>query len=382
MTTQTLESIKAASAVSRPVTPKLPSSGRSPIAFVGEAPGADEVIKGEPFVGPAGRELNLWLRMAGLKRDDVLITNVFKYKPVANKIGTFFMKRTQFNKTYPDFVHGAVPYNSTHGYMDPNRGIDLEMLREELDMHGVKVVVGLGAIPLWAFTGFDKIGAHRGTVFWANEELWGKRKFIGTWHPAGIIRGNFDNRPYAVADIKKAVAELETEDIQREPRTIWMEPLLDDLEMFKQKYIEPLAGTDQPIAFDIETNQTEITCIGFSPTKNISIVVPFVDTREPDKSYWPTPSSEVKAWMWVKSILEDNRFKFLAHNGSYDIIWLAEKMGIFVNTPSEDTMHMHHALEPELPKSLGVLASIFTNEGSWKHLVSHSKEQRGNKRDE
>ena len=55
------------------------------IVFVGEAPGADEDRRGEPFVGRAGARLNAWLGELGLSRDDVYIANVLKCRPPGNR---------------------------------------------------------------------------------------------------------------------------------------------------------------------------------------------------------------------------------------------------------------------------------------------------------
>jgi len=55
------------------------------IVFIGEAPGKNEDEKGEPFVGAAGRFLNEMLAAAGLKREDVYITNIVKYRPPENR---------------------------------------------------------------------------------------------------------------------------------------------------------------------------------------------------------------------------------------------------------------------------------------------------------
>jgi len=53
--------------------------------FVGEAPGADEDARGEPFVGRAGQLLNAMLFALGLKREDVYIANVLKSRPPGNR---------------------------------------------------------------------------------------------------------------------------------------------------------------------------------------------------------------------------------------------------------------------------------------------------------
>lgn len=55
------------------------------VMIVGEAPGADEDEKGEPFVGKAGEKLNELLASAGLNRDDVYITNAVLCRPPGNR---------------------------------------------------------------------------------------------------------------------------------------------------------------------------------------------------------------------------------------------------------------------------------------------------------
>jgi DNA polymerase len=55
------------------------------VVMVGEAPGADEDRSGRPFVGPAGKLLDQLLEAAGLRREDVFITNVVKARPPGNR---------------------------------------------------------------------------------------------------------------------------------------------------------------------------------------------------------------------------------------------------------------------------------------------------------
>jgi uracil-DNA glycosylase family 4 len=55
------------------------------IVFIGEAPGKNEDLQGKPFVGAAGKFLNEMLEMIGLKRSDVYITNIVKYRPPNNR---------------------------------------------------------------------------------------------------------------------------------------------------------------------------------------------------------------------------------------------------------------------------------------------------------
>lgn len=55
------------------------------IVFIGEAPGKKEDEQGKPFVGAAGKFLNEMLETIGLKREDVYITNIVKYRPPNNR---------------------------------------------------------------------------------------------------------------------------------------------------------------------------------------------------------------------------------------------------------------------------------------------------------
>jgi len=55
------------------------------ILLIGEAPGANEDLQGEPFVGRAGMLLNSMLKSIGLKREDVYIANILKCRPPGNR---------------------------------------------------------------------------------------------------------------------------------------------------------------------------------------------------------------------------------------------------------------------------------------------------------
>src|SRR3982751_6480627 len=55
------------------------------LVFIGEAPGKNEDEQGLPFVGAAGKFLEEMLNLIGLKRSDVYITNIVKYRPPENR---------------------------------------------------------------------------------------------------------------------------------------------------------------------------------------------------------------------------------------------------------------------------------------------------------
>lgn len=90
------------------VTPELAASATqlvlgdgnpdAEIVFIGEAPGKNEDLQGKPFVGAAGRFLNEMLEMIDLKREDVYITNIVKYRPPNNR------------DPFPDEKQAFLPY--------------------------------------------------------------------------------------------------------------------------------------------------------------------------------------------------------------------------------------------------------------------------------
>lgn len=64
------------------------------VVLIGEAPGKNEDLQGKPFVGASGKFLNEMLEMIGLKREDVYITNIVKYRPPENRDPTPEEKKT------------------------------------------------------------------------------------------------------------------------------------------------------------------------------------------------------------------------------------------------------------------------------------------------
>lgn len=55
------------------------------IVLIGEAPGKNEDLQGKPFVGASGKFLNEMLELINLKREDIYITNIVKYRPPDNR---------------------------------------------------------------------------------------------------------------------------------------------------------------------------------------------------------------------------------------------------------------------------------------------------------
>jgi uracil-DNA glycosylase len=145
------------------------------LMFVGEAPGADEDLQGEPFVGRAGQLLtDIIERGMGMSRNDVYICNVIKCRPPGNR------------NPEPDEVSTCEPF-----------------LFRQIDLVRPKVIVGLGTFAVQALLKVKTpISKLRGN--W--HEMRGI-KMMPTFHPAYLLRNPADKR-LVWADIQEVMKFL------------------------------------------------------------------------------------------------------------------------------------------------------------------------------
>ena len=147
------------------------------LMFVGEAPGADEDVQGEPFVGRAGQLLTKIITAIGLTREDVYIANVIKCRPPQNR------------NPEPDEVDTCEPF-----------------LFQQIDAIKPKVVVALGSFAARTLLRTqDSISRLRGRVY----EYRGA-KLIPTFHPAYLLR-NPSSKKEVWEDMKLVRSLLKSE---------------------------------------------------------------------------------------------------------------------------------------------------------------------------
>jgi hypothetical protein len=247
-----------------------------------------------------------------------------------------------------------MPAITTGKYLDMAYAPELSRLYEETKKVKPNLILALGGTAAWAFLRTTGIAKIRGSTA---ESPYGK--VLPTFHPAAAIY-DWSIRPIIISDLHKAKREAEFPEVRRPQREVWIEPDLGDIAHF---FINHVWGAPI-ISIDIETVGDMITCVGIAPSIDRSIVIPFYDPTKPGKNYWKTAAEERVAWLHIQSICERKRTLF--QNGMYDIHFLWRTMGIRVLEASEDTMLLHHALQPEMNKGLGFLGSIYTDEASWK----------------
>ena len=141
------------------------------IMFIGEGPGADEDAQGEPFVGKAGKLMNMGFDMLGVKREEVYIANIVKCRPPNNR------------NPQDDEAENCLDY-----------------LRNQVILIKPKIIVLLGSVALK-----NVLGKEYGIT--ASRGKWLERKgilYMPTWHPAALLRDENKKIDF-IKDLKQVI---------------------------------------------------------------------------------------------------------------------------------------------------------------------------------
>lgn len=151
-------------------TTPVPWEGRSSVAIIGEAPGADEARLGRPFVGAAGRLLEELLGRVGLARSDFAYVNTICCRPPANN--------------YDKAIEVGADYWCSGNF------------NEQVEMTGAWLLVPVGNVAMYKLLPHIKAGITqmRGQMRWMDRHL-----IMPTFHPAYLLR-NPALQPTAVQD--------------------------------------------------------------------------------------------------------------------------------------------------------------------------------------
>ena len=149
-------------------------SQEAEVLFVGEGPGEQEDLKGEPFVGPAGQLLDDMLAMVGLDRSRVYIANVVKCRPPHNR-------DPQPNEQA-----------ACRGWLD-----------NQIELLHPKIIVCLGRIAAMALIDPSfRITREHGQWFER-----GDYRIMATYHPSALLRDP-GKRPEAFMDLRELRKEI------------------------------------------------------------------------------------------------------------------------------------------------------------------------------
>ncbi len=204
-TTDDLEQVAAEVGVcpkcelARTRTKAVPGEGqpRARVMLIGEGPGWHEDQQGRPFVGNAGKFLNELLAKAGLRREDVFITNVVKCRPPGNR------------DPLPDEIAACAPY-----------------LERQIAAIDPEIIVTLGRFSMARWFAGERISKIHG-----QPKRDGKRLIVPMYHPAAALhqsalRGAIEED---FAKLPKILAEAERE---REVATERAKPPSEQMTLF------------------------------------------------------------------------------------------------------------------------------------------------------
>lgn len=422
--------------------PARNSSSR--LLIIGEAPGEEEEKQRRPFVGPSGKLLDSMLEQVGFSRGDFHITNVFSNRPPENDLKKHWtLTKTELKKLgYPNtgrlptlnkrYIHpdhepelerlaqeideldpefilllgGTALWALTaEGRITVNRGALVPVfrpIRPGMSVHqpllnpDVKSTLDYQPPQLPSPTSVSAAKDHPFSPASPSQELalrgrqssqasllpeWAAsrsaRWALPSFHPAMILR-QWDNRPLLWADLIKARRFLADQLPRPLSRRLWVDPTFSEIEEVYNRFLHSSAD----LGCDIETDPRigQITMISFGTPEEI-ICIPFFNknTLAHLCNYWKTAKEEAQAWRWVIKFSRLPNKKVL-QNGLYDTQYLLEDFDIRLRRYDDDTAILQHCIQPELPKALGTLASVYLNEPSWKFMRESEKD--ANKADE
>ena len=325
----------------------VPYSGsrNSPIALIGEAPGAVENLKLQPFMGPAGKVLGECLSSAGLIRSDCYMDNIINVKPESS-LSEFVV----FGKS------GVV---EKEGFK-----FHKEKLKSRLLRTSANVIVALGKTATYALIGRTDITKCRGSIY--DSTLLPGRKVIPTIHPASVLYqtrsrevsgaggGPYEYKYIIAVDLQKAFKESKFPEIISVKREYIINPTFKESMEFLSECKNPKRNL--PVALDIEVLRQQIYCISFAPNENIAISIPFMKGESPYFSI----EEELAIWKSIASICNDKSIKKLGQNIHFDNTFIFNSYNI-LSYPMLDTMTAFGMLYPDMPKGLDFIASTMTD---------------------
>jgi uracil-DNA glycosylase family 4 len=326
----------------------VPGSGPigAELAFIGEAPGEIEDKEGKSFVGPAGNLLWAICDSIGIRRRDVYVTNVLKYRPPNNQ----FWRAAE---------------------LGINTGEEIAKLRDEINTIDPNCVVMFGANTFNSLIGKGKINNWRGSILW-----WNGRKAVPTIHPAHILHSEGEGEDgegdgafkywmkYLIGfDIQRAIKHSKNKDYRLPSRVIQPCTSYYDLHSFISRQrdtsemaedIEAAKGTCMPV------------CIGISFSKYDAMSIPlYSHIPNTDKLTGVREADLPQIWHTLGQLNSDPKVKKIGQNFKYDED-KTDRLGLHIDKLWVDTSLLAHTLYPEFWKSLAFLTSICTEQPYYK----------------
>jgi len=305
--------------------------------IVGSHPGRAEVMKGTPFVGFVGEELDNCLHSAGIARSDCYLTYVIK--DVDRPIGHYI----------EDTKKGPLVKPEGQEYIN--------QLGEELKNAPAKIIIALGNIAMLALTDRGTgISKWRGSVL--KSTLLCDRLVIPSVHPETILRpkNQYKNKRLLIWDLKRAKGIVDN-GWHPKSRNIIIRPTMSAILNFLSvcKTYGELGNT---IFYDIEVDvfNGEMTCISFAYDACNVMSIPFVS----ETGDYMTIAQEMEVLKLIAELLQNPDISIGGQNLSFDCHYMLHKYGIHTNG-IEDTMIAQKVLLQDYPVGLHMICSLHTD---------------------
>lgn len=286
------------------------------VMIVGEAPGYNEDMGGEPFISRSGELLWEILEDKGL--DDAFITNAVLCRPPDNRTPT----KTEIK-------------HCRH------------WLQKQIEVVKPKFVLLLGNVPLQSALEVTGIKKKRGKPVEKDGII-----YLPTFHPSYALRDLPKLKPQIESDIQFFKDIVDHGGIPREEGVQYT--IVNDRFTFK-RMLKALRGG---VSFDIETTclypwapEAMVTSIGFGTRKEQWIIPVYHE-------YSKWSGDELQDMMEELTDVVNNRCFLIAHNGKFDSLWMRVHFGVEWEIDF-DTMMAHYVLDENSLHGLKYLAKIF-----------------------
>lgn len=310
------------------------------LAVVGEAPGETEEQFGQPFVGASGKLLDSVLSSVGVLRSGCFVGNVSQHRPPGNDL-----KRWGYN----------------HEHVQSG----LSKLRADLDTFRPNCILALGNTALWAVSGKPfgikdsgyAIDDYHGFIGTNDAGC----KYVGAYHPAYVLRN------YSPAWILLRFAARRAREEADSP--VFTPPVRSfDLDLSTNEICSKLDNwpSGLPASIDIEGGLGGWICLSVVPAYNYGFIVAFGKHSE---------NEQARIYQAVSRFLYRSDIPKVLQNSLYEGFVLGHGFNMRVRNIHQDTMLKSWEIYPEMPKGLDTVASIWTREPAWKHLIAYSKKE-------
>ena len=305
------------------------------IAIIGEAATKDDIAFRRPFMGYAGTSLEESLRSVGIPRISCYLTYVIKEQP--KQIATFF-----------SLTQGGIVSTESSAFQQY-----VKELKEEIEKTNCNLYICIGPIALYAMTGMNppRVGKRRGSIY--ESTLVPGKKCLAMISPASAIKNYIFNH-YIMIDLVKAKYESDYPEIRRIERNLVLFPQFQEA----MDFINHLRSVGEPVAFDLEVTNDQVSHISLSNNKDKAMSIVFIRS---DHSHVYSELEEYHITVNFGNLVEDGNIEKIIQNALFDIPYIFRRYGIEVRGSIFDTMVAQAINYPDFLKGLDFLCTMYTD---------------------